>query len=139
MRAAEPLLAPARTVGTAMLLHPRTAAPGVTVAEARAVLENTHVHAVLVVDRTRLVAVVEREDLVGSPGDAHAALVGRLDGRTIEPWADLGSVQRWMVRDGRRRLAVTDRAGTLLGLLCLKRSHRGFCSDADVDAREAGR
>ncbi len=36
---------------------------------------------------------------------------------------------------GRRRLAVVDERGALLGLLCLKRRLTGFCSDADVAAR----
>jgi hypothetical protein len=40
---------------------------------------------------------------------------------------------------GRRRAAVTSDDGTLLGLLCLKASWAGFCSDQDVRARtEAG-
>jgi hypothetical protein len=40
-----------------------------------------------------------------------------------------------MRRAGRRRLAVTSEDGRLLGLLCLKASGRGFCSDEDVAAR----
>lgn len=34
-----------------------------------------------------------------------------------------------------RRLAVIDDHGMLLGLLCLKRTGLGFCSDTDVQAR----
>ena len=37
------------------------------------------------------------------------------------------------------RLAVVDPHGVLLGLLCLKRSRRGFCSAEDVAARERER
>ena len=44
-----------------------------------------------------------------------------------------------MVETGRRRLAVVDEYHRLLGLLCLKRSHRDFCADADVQARGAER
>ena len=37
------------------------------------------------------------------------------------------------------RLAVIDEECRLLGLLCLKRTRLGFCSDADVQARAAER
>ncbi|MGW1564687.1 hypothetical protein ACWCQ1_51030 [Streptomyces sp. NPDC002144] len=40
-----------------------------------------------------------------------------------------------MALDGRRRLAVTDGCGRLLGLLCLKRSGNGYCSDEGIRAR----
>jgi FdhD protein len=40
-----------------------------------------------------------------------------------------------MTATGRRRAAVTSADGRLLGLLCLKASRRGFCSDQDVRAR----
>ena len=36
---------------------------------------------------------------------------------------------------GRRRVAVINNDGRLLGLLCLKASQAGFCSDQDVRAR----
>jgi len=44
-----------------------------------------------------------------------------------------------MSRTGRRRLAVVDDGGVLVGLLCLKRTGRGFCSDLDVASRAASR
>jgi hypothetical protein len=37
---------------------------------------------------------------------------------------------------GHWHLAVTDYNGMLLGLLCLKSSDLGFCTDSDVQARE---
>ena len=40
--------------------------------------------------------------------------------------------------DDRRRLAVTADDSTLLGLLCLKASHLGFCTDADIASRRLG-
>lgn len=42
---------------------------------------------------------------------------------------------RAMTTYGRRRRAVIDDRGLLLGLLCLKHTGLGFCSDADVRAR----
>jgi hypothetical protein len=43
-----------------------------------------------------------------------------------------------MTATGRRRAAVTSADGRLLGLLCLKASQAGFCSDHDVRARALG-
>jgi hypothetical protein len=43
-----------------------------------------------------------------------------------------------MTATGRRRAAVTSADGRLLGLLCLKVSRAGFCSDQDVRARALG-
>jgi len=41
-----------------------------------------------------------------------------------------------MQRTGRRRLAVVDGEGRLVGLLCLKASGSGFCSNEDVASRK---
>jgi hypothetical protein len=43
------------------------------------------------------------------------------------------------VEQGRRRLAVTDEAGRLLGLLCLKKDGTGYCSDDGIRERAAER
>jgi len=45
---------------------------------------------------------------------------------------------RAMTTTGRRRAAVTSADGRLLGLLCLKASRAGLCSDHDVRARALG-
>ena len=52
--------------------------------------------------------------------------------------ANLAEVRRAMTETGRRRAAVTSADGRLLGLLCLKASRAGFCSDQDVRARALG-
>ncbi|MHC1558325.1 CBS domain-containing protein [Actinomycetospora sp. C-140] len=123
-----------------MLRRPKVLPAAATVADARAVLADDHVHAALVVDGGVLLAVVERGDLDPSVPEAMpAALVGRLAGRTVGPDADLDATWSAMAAQGRRRMAVVDGDGVLLGLLCLKRSGRGFCSDADVAARAADR
>jgi hypothetical protein len=93
----------------------------------------------LVVDRDRrLVTTIERTDLVvcassGTP----AGELGTLGGRTVGPSDLLATAWGALVREGRRRLAVVDDSGRLLGLLCLKRDGRGFCSDEGVRARAA--
>lgn len=131
-------MASAATVAEAMVRAPKTHNAALTVAQAREILADEHVHAVLVVDRGRLLAVVERDDLTAAAGEGLARHRGRLGGRVVGPEADLGAVREAMT-GGRRRLAVVDERVRLLGLLCLKRRGRGFCSDADVAARAAAR
>ena len=62
-------------------------------------------------------------------------MLGRLTGRAAAAGADLRTVGASMRASRRRRVAVVDDAGRLVGLLCLKRDFSGFCSDADVLAR----
>jgi hypothetical protein len=116
--------------------HPRCA----TVGEIRDFFRDDHVHAALIVSPAGyLEAVVERDDIAGCQAlDAAAAPLGRLAGRTVPPGASLAEVRRAMTATGRRRAAVTSDDGRLLGLLCLKASQAGFCSDQDVRARALG-
>ena len=124
-----------RTVADAMLHIPKVHPPTTTVTEARRVFEDDHVHAVLIAADGRLLSVVDRTDLADAPGDDLARRHGRLQGRTVPPDASLEPVWQSMIEARTRRLAVIDEDGRLLGLLCLKRSGRGFCSDSDVQAR----
>ncbi len=112
-----------------------------TVGEIRDFFHDDHVHAALIVSPAgRLEAVVERDDLVdGQALDDAAAPLGRLTGRTVPPGASLAEVHRAMIATGRRRAAVTSADGQLLGLLCLKASQTGFCSEQDVRARALGK
>jgi CBS domain-containing protein len=107
-----------------------------TVREIRALFDDEHVHAAVIVEAGELLAVVDRADLE-TADDALALPLGRRRRRVIAPDADLALAKRLMLAGGRRRLAVVDRDGKLKGLLCLKRSRSGFCSDRDVRARSA--
>lgn len=127
------------TAGEAMVRFPKTCASSTTVHQAWETFRDGHVHALLVVEAGRLLTVIERADLVGWPGDAPVRPLGTTRGRTVAPGAALAAVREGMRAAGRRRLAVVDGRGRLLGLLCLKRSGRGFCSDAGVAARAAER
>jgi CBS domain-containing protein len=127
------------SVADAALGRPKVLPAGATAGDARAALADAHVHAMPVVEDGLLLAVVERADLEGVPDATPAALVGSLAGRTVAPTADLASTWAGMAAEGRRRLAVVDTEGRLVGLLCLKRHGRGFCSAADVAARETER
>lgn len=123
------------SVADAMHTFPKTCGPATTVGDARAFFGNPKVHALLVVDDGVLVAVVERADLDGRADRVPAAPAGRLGDRVVAPAADLHTTWDAMALAGRRRVAVADDAGRLVGLLCLKRTGRGFCSDSGIQAR----
>jgi len=126
----------AEVMFTTPVRHPLSA----TVREIRDFFRDDHVHAALIVSPAGyLEAVVERDDVAECQAlDAAAAPLGRLAGRTVPAEASLAEVRRAMTAAGRRRAAVTDADGRLLGLLCLKASQAGFCSDQDVRARALG-
>lgn len=124
------------TVADAMVTVPKICEVQATVAAVRGLLRDNHVHVALIVDSGTLVAVIDRTDLRPDlDTDSSAAQAGRLLGRVIAPDVPLQRAHRLMLDSGRRRLAVVDDDGALLGLLCLKHHGQGFCSDADVCAR----
>jgi len=130
-----------RTVAEVMLTRPVRHPLEVTVQEIREFFSDDHVHAALIVGPAgQLAAVVERADITrGEAPDSAAAPLGQLAGRTVPAGASLAAVQRSMNATGQRRAAVTSADGKLLGLLCLKASRAGFCSDQDVRARALDR
>jgi hypothetical protein len=127
------------TVAEAMLTTPTRHPLPATVREIREFFADEHVHAALIVNPSGyLTAVIERSDLAhGCADDAAAAQLGRLAGRVAPASANLMETRDAMMASGRRRTAVVDSSGRLLGLLCLKASQTGFCSDEDVRARRA--
>jgi CBS domain-containing protein len=129
-----------RTAAEVMLTTPARHPLCATVGEIRDFFRDDHVHAALIVSPAGyLEAVVERDDIAEYQAlDAAAAPLGRLAGRTVLPGASLAEVRRAMTSTGQRRAAVTSADGRLLGLLCLKASRAGFCSDQDVRARALG-
>jgi hypothetical protein len=129
-----------RTAAEEMLTTPARHPLSATVGELRDFFRDDHVHAALIVSPAgRLEAVVERDDIAWCQAlDAAAAPLGRLAGRTVPAGTSLAEVRRAMTTAGRRRTAVTSADGRLLGLLCLKASRAGFCSDQDVRARALG-
>lgn len=105
-----------------------------TAGELRIFFAEHNVQVALIVADALLVSVVEPWDLIGSPAAAPAWERGRLRGRTVRPGARLADAVEAMTAAGSRRLAVVDGEGFLVGLLCLKRRRRGFCSDEEVRA-----
>lgn len=130
-------------VADAMITYPKTHDVDTALDEIRAFLEDDHVHMALIVGTDQLlVTTIERLDLPArSSGRSPAAELGTLTGRTVSPSAALDAVTAALLRDRRRRLAVVDDRGRLVGLLCLKKSGTGYCSDDDVRERanDAGR
>lgn len=125
-------------VADAMISCPKTHNPNTAAEEIRALFENEHVHMALIVatDR-RLVTTIERRDLpASSPALSLAAELGTLTGRTARPTQPLDAITAALVRERRRRLAVVDESGRLLGLLCLKKDGTGYCSDDNVRERQ---
>jgi CBS domain-containing protein len=119
-----------------MVTCPTVHGPSATVAQLRAFFNDPHVHAALLVDADKLIGVIERADLgAGLSDDAPARTIARLEGRTTHPTQSIPGLLHAMTRTGRRRLAVVSDDGALLGLLCLKASGQGFCSDTDVRSR----
>jgi hypothetical protein len=128
------------TVGDHVVTHPAVHDCGTTVGELRSLFLDDHIHMALLLDGRRLVTIVERADLdAGLVDEALASQVGTLAGRVVRPGEPAGAALASMRATGRRRLAVISDDGTLVGLLCLKASGRGFCSDDDVASRQLTR
>ena len=128
------------SVAQAVVAKPKVFGPGLSRSDLDRLFTDDHVHAALVInDDGRLITVIERADLEESLPDAHPCSLGTLTGRVVAPDAPLAAVHARMRQEQRRRLAVIDESGRLLGLLCLKKSGTGFCSDADVRSREQER
>ena len=113
--------------------RPQVCEADASVADIRALFLDDHIHMALLVDGVTLISCVEREDIEAHiPGEASVSSIGRLAGRTVTARTSIREAITLMQMRSRRRLAVVDEHGSLLGLLCLKRSGSGFCSDADV-------
>ncbi|KRF07858.1 hypothetical protein ASG88_03385 [Nocardioides sp. Soil777] len=125
-----------RTVAAAMVTAPWTHGCDLTVAGAREAFTDAHVHMLLLTDGGVLRGTLLRDDLAGATDPGGPALdLAPLAGRTVSPDSPVEEALALMREQGTRRLAVVDAGGHLRGLLCLKRTLDGFCSDADVRAR----
>ncbi|GAB3024403.1 hypothetical protein GCM10011376_09880 [Nocardioides flavus (ex Wang et al. 2016)] len=119
-----------------MITSPKTLPARASVEEARSALADSHVHLLLLTEGRTLRGTLTRTDLPATAaGDSPALTWSTLVGRTTAPDVPADPLRDALVHTGLRRLAVVDAELTLLGLLCLKRSGAGFCSDADVASR----
>jgi hypothetical protein len=126
-----------RRVADAMVTCPKTHGPESGLEAVRAFFEDDHVHMALIVAADgRLITTIERPDLAAvTAASASVAKLGTLVGRTVGPADWLGATTTTLLREGRRRLAVVDDSGRLLGLLCLKKTGTGYCTDEDLRQR----
>ena len=120
-----------------MVRCPKTHGPESWLEKIRAFFEDDRLHmALIVAPDGRLVTTIERPDLaVATSAYAPVAKLGTLIERTAGPADPLGAATATLVREGRRRLAVVDDSGRLLGLLCLKKDGTGYCSDEGIRER----
>lgn len=126
----------ANLVAQAMVTIPKTHSAETTGADLVELFENEHVHmALIVAPDGRLVTTIERPDLHHNSMAANAIEFGTLDGRTVSPAQELDAVLTVLAKSGRRRLAVVDDEGRLVGLLCVKRDGTGCCSDEGIRER----
>ena len=129
-------------VSDAMVAWPKTHGPESGLDEIQTLFEDDHVHMALIVAADgRLLTTIERSDITTvSLSYTTVAELGTLVNRTVAPSDALDSATAALQRNGRRRLAVVDDSGRLLGLLCLKRDRTGYCSDESIRERKhAGR
>jgi CBS-domain-containing membrane protein len=126
-----------RRVADAMVTCPKTHSPESGLEKVRAFFEDDHHHmALIVAPDGRLVTTIERPDLAAAtPSSALITKLGTLIGRTAGPADPLAAATATLLREGRRRLAVVDDSGRLLGLLCLKKDGTGYCSDEGIRER----
>jgi CBS-domain-containing membrane protein len=124
-------------VADALITIPKTHGPDARLEDIQALFENDHVHiALIVAPDGRLITTIERSDLIVPTSSATlVGDLGTLTGRVVGPSAALDTVTALLLREGRRRLAVVDDTGRLLGLLCLKKDRSGYCSDEGIRAR----
>jgi hypothetical protein len=120
-----------------MVRCPKTHGPESGLEKIRAFFADDHLHMALIVAADgRLVTTIERPDLAAATSSsAPAAKLGTLIGRTAGLADPLAAATAALLREGRRRLAVVDDSGRLLGLLCLKKDGRGYCSDKGIRQR----
>lgn len=129
------------TVGSAMLRHPTVHPADLSVGEAQEIFASSpKTHLLVLVDEGVLVSTLVRADVDGlDDPSAPARHAGRLPGRTVTADEPLPRLREAMADSGVRRLAVVDDEMHLLGVLCLKRSRSGFCTDEGVAAMRAQR
>lgn len=126
-------------VAEAMVRSPDVLPADAQLGRVRAAFDDDHIHMVLLTDGDVLRGTLLRGDAPDTAPDLQKALrFAQLADRTVSATAPTDEVLQWLTGRQQRRLAVVDDHGRLVGLLCLKASGTGFCSDADVASRARG-
>jgi CBS domain-containing protein len=128
------------SVADAMITTPKTHSVEISLADAERAFADPHIHMLLLVRDGVLHGTLVRTDLRPDLDPRRPAVaLATLAGRTIGPDRALDEARLRLDRTMARRLAVTAADGRLLGLLCLKWTRAGFCSEADVRSHVEGR
>lgn len=127
------------TVAGHVIRNPRTTPLSATVLDVWELFANRRVHMALLTSGDHLLGCVTRGDLVGAPMAAPAIMFASTRGRTISSALPIGIAWDLLETEGIRRIAAVDDDHCLVGLLCLKQSRAGFCSDIDIESRAAER
>lgn len=116
-------------VRDAMVSRPKTVPADATVEDLRAMFANPHVRTALLVEGSRFVGVVHRDQLDDRiAGDSPAHALASRDVPTTDPDAPLSEAIAVLDARDEHRLVVLDPDGEqLCGLLCLTRDRNGFC------------
>jgi CBS domain len=124
-------------VADGMVTCPKTHSPDYGLGTVRAFFADDHLHMLLIVANDgRLITTIERHDLAAITSNSlPVTKLGTLIGRTVRPTDPLGAATAMLLRQGRRRVAVTDEFGRLHGLLCLKKDRTSYCTDAGIRER----
>lgn len=129
-----------QTASDVMVTIPKTLESTATVGQIRAAFADDHVHMLLLTKNGRLEGTLIRSDVPETAEPPMPALpFARLAGRQTTPATPVPVLISRLEHMNQRRLAVVDSDGILLGLVCFKRTRKGFCSDADVRARQEER
>ena len=116
-------------VADVMLRDPRTVAPGTTVAEARAQLENPRVRLLLVAEEARFLGAITRESLpADAAGDAPLGPLADANGLRVAPGDPVSRALDEITARGLDRIPVVE-GDALVGLICFNSRHGHFCVD----------
>jgi hypothetical protein len=141
--AREPFVKPTQSVpvAQAMVRAPKVMTADATVESVQELFQDDHIQMALIVAANGiLITTIERCDLEPPPpSERLAAELGTLRGRVVQASSPLRLATRRLHRARRRRLAVVDEHGELLGLLCLNRKGDGYCSDEGIRQRASAR
>jgi CBS domain-containing protein len=128
-----------QSIAEAMISDPKTHSVEISLADAIDAFTDTHIHMLLLTRDGILHGTLVRDDLPpGLDPRRPAVSLATIVERTICPTRSLDEATQRLNRSMARRLAVTNADRSLVGLLCLKRTRLGFCTEADVLARRDG-
>jgi CBS domain-containing protein len=120
-----------RTVAAVMLTNPKTLPASATVADTRSLFENPRVQTALIVEGSRFLGALDRDQIPEDALGTRLALdYSQAELHIVSPDLDADQALELLDKHERRRLVVLEPDGeTLAGLLCLSTTRTSFCTD----------